>query len=108
MPAYEAKHAEFAGLDAQVLGISIDSIPCHRAWARSLGDLSTFPLLADFHPKGEVARRYGVYREDDGYTERAIFLIDKEGIVRYIDVHEIGEQPETRQILDELGKFATT
>jgi alkyl hydroperoxide reductase subunit AhpC len=106
MPSYEAKHAEFERLDAQVVGISIDSIPCHRAWARSLGGIASYPLLADFHPKGEVARRYGVYREADGYAERAIFLIDKAGVVRYIDVHEIGEQPETRQILDELARLA--
>ena len=107
MPTYEAHHAEFEGLDAQVLGISIDSIPCHRAWARSLGEIVTYPLLADFHPKGEVARRYGVYKEEEGITERAIILIDKKGIVRYIDVHDSGEQPETRQILDELGKLAS-
>ena len=105
MPAYEAGYAAFAGLDAQVLGISIDSLPSHRAWARSLGGIETYPLLADFHPKGEVAKRYGVYKEDAGYTERAVFLVDKHGIVRYIDVHEIGEQPDTEQILEELRKL---
>jgi alkyl hydroperoxide reductase subunit AhpC len=105
MPSYEADHAAFERLDAQVLGISIDSIPCHRAWARSLGGIETYPLLGDFHPKGEVARRYGVYREDEGITERAILIIDKQGIVRYIDVHDIGEQPDTTQILTELEKL---
>ena len=54
MPAYEADLERFAGYDAQVLGISIDSVPCHTAWARSLGGLS-YDLLSDFHPKGEVA-----------------------------------------------------
>ena len=105
MPSYEADHAAFEKLDAQVLGISIDSIPCHRAWVRSLGGIETYPLLADFHPKGEVARRYGVYREDEGITERAILIIDKQGIVRYIDVHDIGEQPDTAQIFTELEKL---
>jgi alkyl hydroperoxide reductase subunit AhpC len=105
MPSYEAAHAAFERHHAQVLGISIDSIPCHRAWARSLGNIETYPLLADFHPKGAVARRYGVYKEDVGYTERAIFIVDRQGIVRYIDVHEISEQPDTQQILAELEKL---
>ncbi len=105
MPAYEEAYAAFDGLHAQVLGISVDSIPSHRAWARSLGGIEKYPLLADFHPKGEVARKYGVYKEDDGYTERAILILDKQGIIRYIDVHEIGEQPDVRQILAELEKL---
>jgi alkyl hydroperoxide reductase subunit AhpC len=106
MPSYEAQYAAFEQVDAQVLGISIDSIPCHRAWAKSLNGIERYPLLADFHPKGDVARKYGVYREDGGYTERAIFIIDKTGIVRYIDVHDIGEQPATLQVLEELRKPA--
>ena len=105
MPSFEAEYASFERHDAQVLGISIDSIPSHRAWARSLGGIERYPLLADFHPKGEVARRYGVYNEDTGYTERAVFVIDKRGIVRYIDVHDIGEQPDTDQILEELREL---
>jgi len=102
MPSYEANYAEFERRDAQVLGISIDSIPSHRAWAKSLGGIEHYPLLADFHPKGEVARRYGVYKEEAGHTERAILIVDKAGIVRYIDVHESGEQPDLKQILEEL------
>lgn len=94
--------AEFERHDAQVVGISIDSVPSHIAWAKSLGDITRYPLLADFHPKGEVSRKYGVLREADGYSERAVFIIDKEGIVRYIDVHEIGEAPDSGQILDVL------
>src|SRR5262245_22110699 len=105
MPSFEAEYDSFERHDAQVLGISIDSIPSHRAWAQSLRGIERYPLLADFHPKGEVARRYGVYKEDAGYTERAVFVIDKRGIVRYIDVHEIGEQPDTDQILEELRKL---
>jgi alkyl hydroperoxide reductase subunit AhpC len=103
MPSYEAGMTDFERHDAQVVGISIDSIPSHIAWAKSLGDITRYPLLADFHPKGEVSRKYGVLREDDGYSERAIFIIDKEGIVRYIDVHEIGEAPDSAQILEILG-----
>ena len=106
MPSYQADHARFEAADARVLGVSIDSIPSHRAFAKSLGGIDKYPLLADFHPKGEVARAYGVYMENLGFTERAIFLIDKEGMVRFIDVHDGGEQPDNQQILEELGKLS--
>ncbi len=68
MPAYEADLERFAGYDAQVLGISVDSVPCNTAWAKSLGGLS-YDLLSDFHPKGEVAKAYGAYRANDGISE---------------------------------------
>lgn len=105
MPGYEAEMADFARYDAQVVGISIDSIPSHVAWAKSLGGIETYPLLADFHPKGEVAKKYGVYKEDGGYCERAIVVVDKQGIIRYIDVHDIGEAPENAQILEVLREL---
>src|SRR5688572_15021147 len=66
---------------ARLLGISVDGQWCHKAYAehRRL----RFPLLADFEPKGEVARRYGVYREDEGVSERALFVIDGDGVIRW-------------------------
>jgi alkyl hydroperoxide reductase subunit AhpC len=105
MPSYEAQHAQFERRHAQVLGVSVDSIPCHKAWAKSLGGISTYPLLSDFHPKGEVSRRFGVYKDDAGVTDRAVILIDKKGIVRYIDIHADGEQPDNQQIFEELDKL---
>jgi alkyl hydroperoxide reductase subunit AhpC len=102
MPSYEAEYADFERYDAQVLGISVDSIPSHVAFARSLGGIEQYPLLADFHPKGEVSKKYGVWVEDSGICERAIVVVDKEGIVRYVDVHDIGEQPDNAQILEVL------
>ena len=102
MPSYEAEQAEFERYDAQVLGISVDSVPSHVAFAKSLGGISSYPLLADFHPKGEVSKKYGVWKDDAGICERAIIVVDKEGIVRYIDIHDIGEQPENAQIIDIL------
>jgi alkyl hydroperoxide reductase subunit AhpC len=105
MPSYEADQAEFERYDAQVLGVSVDSIPSHIAWAKSLGGITTYPLLADFHPKGEVAKKYGVWKEDKGINERAVFVIDKKGIVRYIDVHDIGEQPDSEAIFEVLRKL---
>ncbi len=101
MPAYEADLERFKGYDAQVLGISVDSVPCNTAWAKSLGGLS-YDLLSDFEPKGEVARAYGAYREKDGISERAIFIVDKEGKIAYKDIHDIADQPDNEQLFDVL------
>jgi glutaredoxin len=95
--------AKFAGLNAQVLGISVDSIPCLQAWAHSLGEIS-YPLLSDFWPHGAVAEKYGVL-QDDGRSERALFIVDKDGILRYIDIHDIDEQPSNEVLLAELRRI---
>jgi len=105
MPSYEAEYADFERYDAQVLGISVDSRPSHVAFAKSLGGIERYPLLADFHPKGEVAKKYGVYNEEAGRSERAIVIVDKQGKVRYIDIHDLGEIPETAQILEVLREL---
>ncbi len=102
MPGYEAEYADFDRYDAQVVGISVDSVPSHTAFAKSIGGITRYPLLADFHPKGEVSKKYGVYREEAGHCERAIIVVDKEGVVRYIDVHNIGEAPENAQVIEVL------
>jgi len=104
MPSYEADLSRFEDADTQVLGISIDSIPSHIAWAKSLGGI-TYPLLADFEPKGEVARAFGAYRAADGITERALFIIDKQGKIAYKDIHEISKQPDNEVIHDVLRKL---
>jgi len=97
--------ADFERYDAQVVGISVDSIPSHVAFAKSIGGIERYPLLADFHPKGEVSKKYGVWIEESGHCERAIVLVDKQGVVRYIDVHNIGEAPENAQLLDVLREL---
>ena len=97
--------ADFERYDAQVVGISVDSVPSHIAFAKSLGGIERYPLLADFHPKGAVSQKYGVYIDEKGHCERAIVLVDKEGIVRYIDVHNIGEAPENAQLLEVLREM---
>ena len=104
MPAYEADLDRFREYDAQVLGISVDSVPCNIAWAKSLGNLS-YDLLSDFHPKGEVAKAYGAYRENDGISERAIFIVDKEGKLAYVDIHDISDQPDNEDLLEVLRKL---
>jgi peroxiredoxin len=80
-----------------VLGISCDSAYAHQAFAEQLGGLD-FPLLADFHPKGEVAQSYGLWREDKGYSRRAIVIVSPEGFVRYSLVIERGA-PDVEHIL---------
>jgi alkyl hydroperoxide reductase subunit AhpC len=90
-------------MDAQVVGISIDSTHANKAWAASLGGI-TYPLLSDFYPHGAVAEKFGVLRAE-GMSERAIFIIDKQGVVRFIDVHNIGEQPDEAEIFEELAKL---
>lgn len=100
MQAFEAEIARFASVDAQVLGISVDSAPSKKAWAESLG-VKSFPMLSDFWPHGAVAESYGILREE-GFSERATFIIDKEGIIRYKKVHPIGELPDLEEILNVL------
>jgi glutaredoxin len=95
--------AKFGGLNAQVLGISIDHVPCLVAWAESLGGIN-YPLMSDFWPHGAVAEKYGVLRSE-GYSERALFIIDKEGIIQYVDIHDIDDQPDNEVALAELRRI---
>lgn len=81
---YQLELAEFRSRGAELLGISVDSIYSHGAWAVARG--ISFPLLADFHPKGEVIRRYSVWREQDGYSDRALYVVDGDGVIRYSTV----------------------
>ena len=103
MPSYEVDLPKFEGYNTQVLGISIDHVPCLKAWAESLDGIS-YPLLSDFWPHGEVAQKYGVFRED-GVAERALFVVDKEGIVRYVDIHDFDEQPDNEEIFRVLREL---
>ena len=104
MPAYEADLDRFRQYDAQVLGISVDSVPSNTAWAKSLGGL-TYDLLSDFEPKGEVARLFSAYRADGGISERALFVVDKEGRIAYKDIHDIGDQPDNEELFEVLRKL---
>lgn len=90
--------SRFDELNAQVLGVSVDSVFSHRAFAEQLGGIA-FPLLADFHPKGEATKAYGLWREDRGLSRRAIVIIDREGIVRYVEVIPKGP-PDVERILE--------
>lgn len=90
----------FDGVQTQVLGLSVDSVPCLKAWADSLGGI-TYPLLSDFYPHGKISQSYGVLRSE-GFSERAIFVIDKSGVIRYVDVHDIDKQPNNDLLFEVL------
>jgi peroxiredoxin len=100
MALYNEVLPEFKRFGASLAGLSIDHAWCHLAFAgqRNL----RFPLLADFHPKGEVARRYGVYDEEIGMSKRALFVLDEKGIVRWSYVSPIGINPGADGILAAL------
>ena len=99
---YERERERLATLNAQVVGVSTDSRFANAAWAAQIG--VTFPLLSDFYPHGAVTERYGVLNPR-GMPERAIFVIDKDGIVRYIDVHLLKEAPDETVLFEELEKL---
>jgi len=105
MALYNEVLGEFRKQGAQLLGISVDGVWCHAAFS---GDRKLhFPLLADFEPKGAVARQYGVYRDAEGLTERALFVIDGDGIVRWSFVSPIGVNPGADGIFDALEALAS-
>jgi glutaredoxin len=81
----------------------VDSTDCLRAWAESLGGI-TYPLLSDFYPHGQVSQIYGVLRSE-GYSARALFVIDKNGIIRYVDVHDINQQPDNEVLFGVLQQL---
>jgi peroxiredoxin len=102
---YQSELEEFENYNAQVIGISVDSLYSHGAWAAVRG--ITFPLLADFHPKGEVARRYGVMRQADGFSERALFVVGPSGIIRYTEVSpELHKVPDVYKLFGQLEALA--
>ena len=106
-PGYNIAKDFFDQNDAILLGITVDNIPTLYAWTNQMcmgGGKLWFPVLSDFYPHGAVADKYGVLRSD-GVTERSIFIIDKDGIIRYIDVHDINERPHLEDLVRELEKL---
>ena len=102
---YEAIRSEFEPYHAAVVGISVDGVWCHRAFAEARG--ITFPLLADFEPKGAVSRQYGAYRLGAGFSERALFVLDPRGVVAWSQVVEPEENPGADGILTALDELTT-
>ncbi len=102
-PGYNLGREEIEKRDAVILGISVDNIPTLHAWAEAMGKC-WFPILSDFHPQGEVASRYGVLRPE-GFTERALFIIDKQGVIRHAEVVDINKVPRLENLIKELDRI---
>ena len=95
---------EFQRYDAQLVGISVDGVWCHKAYAKARN--LEFPLLADFEPKGEVSRRYGAYRAQDGFSERALFVLDGDGVIRWSYLSELTKNPGADGVLAALEQLS--
>ena len=102
-PGYTIVKNVFNETDAVLLGITVDNIPTLHAWTRQMGTV-WFHVLSDFWPHGAVAKKYGVFRSD-GFTERAVFIIDKKGIIRFIQVSDINKKPDPAVCALELKKL---
>jgi peroxiredoxin len=100
MALYNEMLPEFQELNAELIGLSVDGAWCHAAFAKDRH--LHFPLLADFEPKGDIARLYGVYRDGDGVSERALFVVDAAGVVRWSYVSPLGVNPGANGILSAL------
>lgn len=101
MQALEANQEVFASLNTVPVGISIDSVPTKKAWAKELGIKET-RLLSDFLPRGQVASLYRVFREKDGFSERANIIVDEHGKVVFSKVYEISQLPDLDEIIGVL------
>ncbi len=100
---FREDYSEFVTTNAQVLGVSVDSAWTHMAFAKQMG--LKYPLLADFHPRGEMAKKYGFYAEDKGTTARATVIVDKAGKVAWVQEQERTQARDNKVILDQLAKL---
>jgi peroxiredoxin len=108
LPAFNAELEKFAGYDADVIGISVDSIPSHTAWQKKEIGMLSLPLASDFFPHGDVASRYGILREGDplpGVSERAIFVLDKDGKIVFRKLYPLDRAPDPDEVIDVLKKM---
>ncbi|MGQ9716766.1 MAG: peroxiredoxin [Anaerolineae bacterium] len=104
MQDLEKHRPEMERLGAVALGLSVDAVPTKKAWADSLGIQET-RLLADFWPHGGVAQAYGIFREKNGFSERAVLIVDAEGVIRFKKVYPIREVPDIQEILKALEEM---
>jgi peroxiredoxin len=104
MKSLEKNKDAFESTDVVAVGVSVDTVPSKKAWAQSLGIEKT-RLLSDFWPHGKVAKAYGIFRKDDGISERANVIVDEKGIVALFKVYRLGELPNIVEILDFLARM---
>ena len=104
----DSLHAKFEEAGGKLLDISVDSIESHVAWQRKEIGMMRFPLCSDFYPHGDVARKFDILREEPpvpGISERAAFIVDKEGVIRFARVYPIDQLPDIEGLLAELKKI---
>ena len=104
MQSLEANKDVFESLNTVAVGVSVDTIPSKRAWAKELGITST-RLLADFWPHGHVAKLYGIFRENDGISERANIILDEAGKVIFFKMYEISQLPDIQEVISFLRQL---
>jgi peroxiredoxin len=101
MRALEDNKKTFDSSNVEAVGISVDSVPCKKAWAESLGIVNT-SLLSDFWPHGGVAQLYGILREKEGFSERANILVDERGNTAFVRIYDLKQLPDLNEITDFL------
>jgi peroxiredoxin len=101
MRALEDCKRTFDSSNIVAVGISVDSVPCKKAWADSLGIVNT-SLLSDFWPHGDVAQRYGILREKEGFSERANILVNQRGSIAFVRVYDLKQLPDLNEVTDLL------
>lgn len=108
LPILDSLHGRFKKAGGQLLDISVDSIESHLAWQRKEIGMMRFPLCSDFYPHGDVTRQFGILRDDPpvpGISERAAFIVDKQGVIRFAKVYPIDQLPDLEGLLQELKKI---
>jgi alkyl hydroperoxide reductase subunit AhpC len=108
VPAFNSAREKFAALNAQVLDISVDSIPSHIAWQKKDIGMVEIPLCADFYPHAEVTKAFGILRDGPpvaGISERAAFLVNKEGTIVFARVYPLDQMPDIAELLREAAKL---
>lgn len=108
LPILDSLESKFAEAGGQLLDISVDSIQSHLAWQRKEIGMMRFPLCSDFFPHGEVTRKFDILREAPpvpGISERAAFIVDKEGVIRFAKVYPIDQLPDIEGLLEQLTKI---
>ena len=103
MRSLEENHLRFDELNTVALGIGVDSVPSNKAWAESM-DIKNTRLLSDFWPHGEVAKLYGVFRDKDGFSERANILVDEEQKIVFAHVYPTSQLPDIEPIINLVGR----
>ena len=104
MKSLERTQGTFDSLDTIAVGVSVDTVPSKKAWAANLGIKST-RLLSDFWPHGKVAKSYGIFRQEDGISQRVNIIIDENQKIAFFKIYKLGQLPDIQEIVDELRKM---